>query len=401
MGGGIGLVLGAVAVAATRFSERRLTEIPSDETPQPVLPPGTSAVLAVLRSIGVVVDSSDAVVNNSPSAVSYGLVRNGELVHSEMRQLARRVRRDGQIREVELELPKGGPGSALTIMRVRVAPLGSQHILLLAEDHTKARRVEETRRDFVVNVSHELKTPVGGIALLAEAVLDAKDDPVAVERFAERIQVESVRLTQLVKEVVDLSRIQVADALHEPELVSIGDTIFLAVDRARISAEAKDITIDTQIQGDPQVFGDGELLTTAVGNLVTNAINYSDASTRVAIAAREVDGRVEITVSDQGQGIPKAEQDRIFERFYRIDAARSRATGGTGLGLAIVKHVCATHGGDVTVWSEDGHGSTFTMRLPAAHSVGSLAFSSQEQGSGPPTDPDPHAISAIRGEQTA
>jgi two-component system sensor histidine kinase SenX3 len=402
LGGAVGLVLGAVAVAATRFSERRMTEIPASEESHPALPPGTAAVLSVLRSIGIVLDSSDAVVNNSPSAVSYGLVRNGELVHPELRALARQVRRDGQIREVELELPKGGAGSAVTIMRVRVAPLGGQHILLLAEDHTKARRVEETRRDFVVNVSHELKTPVGGIALLAEAVLDAKDDPVAVERFAQRIQVESARLTQLVKEVVDLSRIQVADALHEPELVEIPEIIALAVDRARVSADAKDMVIDTQVSGRPEVFGDGELLTTAVSNLVTNAINYSDPSTRVAIAAREVGDLVEITVSDQGHGIPQAEQARIFERFYRIDAARSRANGGTGLGLAIVKHVCSTHGGEVTVWSEDGHGSTFTMRLPAAHPVEPSA-----RPDGPTTPqpvshaPVPMTTPATRGEQNA
>lgn len=364
VGGGLGLVIGAVAVAASRFSERRLTTIP--QAPPPALPAGVSDVLAVLRSIAIVLDASDAVVNNSASAVSYGLVRHGELVHTELRELARQVRRDGEIREVDLELSRGFGTITNTQMKARVAPLGAVHVLILAEDHTHARRVEEVRRDFVANVSHELKTPVGGIALLAEAVLNARDDPEAVSRFAGRIQVESTRLTRLVKEIVDLSRLQVADTLHEPELVQISDVVAEAVDRVGVAAESRRISLETVVDERASVFGDAELLATAVANLVSNAVNYSDEGTRVAVAARPVGDTVEITVSDQGQGIPETEQSRIFERFYRVDEARSRATGGTGLGLAIVKHVCATHGGDVSVWSEEGHGSTFTMRLPAA-----------------------------------
>ena len=364
LGGGLGLVIGAVAVAASRLSERTLKTIPPSAPPP--LPSGVSDVLAVLRSVAIVLDSSDAVVNNSASAVSYGLVRHGELVHAELRQLARQVRRDGEIREVELELARGFGTTTNTLMQARIAPLGAPHILILAEDHTHARRVEEVRRDFVANVSHELKTPVGGIALLAEAVLDARDDPEAVSRFAARIQVESTRLTRLVKEIVDLSRLQVADTLHEPELVQIPQVLVEAVDRVRVAADARQITLEAAADERASVFGDTELLATAVANLVSNAVNYSESGTRVAVAARRVDDTVEITVSDQGQGIPETEQSRIFERFYRVDAARSRATGGTGLGLAIVKHVCAIHGGDVAVWSEEGHGSTFTMRLPAA-----------------------------------
>lgn len=384
MGGGLGLVIGAVAVAASRLSERTLTTIPP--TAPPPLPSGVSDVLAVLRSIAIVLDSSDAVVNNSASAVSYGLVRHGELVHAELRQLARQVRRDGEIREVELELTRGFGTTTNTVMTARVAPLGAPHILILAEDHTHARRVEEVRRDFVANVSHELKTPVGGIALLAEAVLDARDDPEAVSRFAARIQVESTRLTRLVKEIVDLSRLQVADTLHEPELVQIPQVVAEAVDRVRVAAEARQITLEAVADERAAVFGDTELLATAVANLVSNAVNYSETGTRVAVSARRVGDTVEITVSDQGQGIPATEQSRIFERFYRVDAARSRATGGTGLGLAIVKHVCATHGGDVSVWSEEGHGSTFTMRLPAASDRAAA-------------DSDRHTVGRAQGEQ--
>ncbi len=362
LGGGVGLALGAAAVIAARYSELTQSTIP--EPAPSVVPQGVSDVLAVLRSVAVVLDTSDAVVNTSASAVSYGLVRQGELVHSALRDLARQTRRDGVIREVDLELSRG-PASAV-VMRARVAPLGAAHVLVLAEDHTQARRVEEVRRDFVANISHELKTPVGGIALLAEAIQDAKDDPQAVERFAERIQHESTRLTRLVQDIVDLSRLQVADTLHEPHLVDIGAVVADATERLRVRAEAREIAIEVSTEADLRVFGDADLLSTAVGNLVSNAVNYSESGTRVAVAARRRDERVEVTVSDQGHGIPASEQERIFERFYRVDPARSRATGGTGLGLAIVKHVCATHGGDVTVWSEEGHGSTFTITLPSA-----------------------------------
>jgi Signal transduction histidine kinase len=299
--------------------------------------------------------------------VANGLVRNHDLVHDELRHLARQVRRDGVIREAELDLPRGPLGRGRIMVRARVAPLGSAHVLLLVDDRTEARRVEDVRRDFVVNVSHELKTPVGGLALLAEAVLEANDDPEAVARFAHRMQVESTRLTSLVQEIVDLSRLEIAGTLHDPELVDVGAAAAEAIEQSRLVAGSRGAEIVSSLAQGAQVFGDSDLLTTAVRNLVGNAINYSAPGSRVAVSVRAADQLVEIAVADQGQGIPDSEQARIFERFYRVDAARSRATGGTGLGLAIVKHICANHGGEVTVWSEPGHGSTFTMRLPAAH----------------------------------
>lgn len=365
LSGFAGLLIGVFAVLAVRYSERQLHTVPPPEQ-LPLLPTGVGDVLAVLRSSAIVVDSSDAVINNSPAAVAYGLVRGQELAHTELRELARQVRRDGVIREAELELSRGPLGRGHVYMHARVAPLGSSHVLLLLDDHTEARRLEEVRRDFVVNVSHELKTPVGGLALLAEAVADAKDDPEAVDRFAQRMQVETARLAQLVKEIVDLSRLQVADALHEPRLVDISAAVHEALERSRVGAEAKDIELAEAAEPDLKVFGDEELLVTAARNLIGNAIAYSDAGTKVAVGVRRSGDTVEVSVADQGHGIPESEQSRIFERFYRVDAARSRATGGTGLGLAIVKHICANHGGDISVWSREGRGSTFTMRLPAA-----------------------------------
>jgi two-component system, OmpR family, sensor histidine kinase SenX3 len=364
LAGVAGIALGAGAVLSVRISERAQHGVPV--SPEPELPPGTLDVLAVLRSSAIVLDSADAVVKASPPAYSYGLVRGREITHAELLDLARAVRRDGVIREGELELARGPLGRGRLIVGARVAPLGASHVLLLVEDRTQARRVEEVRRDFVANVSHELKTPVGGMALLAEAVLDASDDPEAVRRFAMRMQHESVRLTQLVKEIVELSRLQVADTLHDPELVAVDSVVTEAVDRCRLVATAHEITLAVSPDAGAKVYGDPELLTTAIRNLVDNAIAYSPDNTKVAIGVRRLDGLVEISVTDQGIGIGHAEQTRIFERFYRIDPARSRATGGTGLGLAIVKHVCANHGGDVTVWSQEGQGATFTMRLPDA-----------------------------------
>jgi two-component system sensor histidine kinase SenX3 len=309
IGGGVGLVLGALAVAASRISERSQKAVETSVADRPI-PRGVSDVLSVLRSIGVVLDSSDAVVNTSSSAVAYGLVRHGELVHEELRQLARQVRRDGVIREAELELSKGPTGAGSIVMRARVAPLGSAHILVLAEDNTQARRVEEIRRDFVANVSHELKTPVGGISLLSEAIIDARDDPEAVARFGERIRVESERLTRLVKEIVDLSRLQIQDTLHEPVLVPIASVVAEAVDRVRVTSEARGITIEVATEGDLFVYGDRELLTTAIANLVTNAVNYSEDETRVAVGSRRNHEFVEVSVTDQGHGIPASELSR-------------------------------------------------------------------------------------------
>jgi two-component system sensor histidine kinase SenX3 len=245
-----------------------------------------------------------------------------------------------------------------------VAPVGSDLVLVLVDDRTESRRVEEIRRDFVANVSHELKTPIGALRLLAEAVSDGADDPDAVRHFAARMEREAVRLTTLVQEIIDLSRLQVADALHAPEPVTVDDVVAEAIDRVSLPAQRKRIEVGVGGDHGAVVHGDHNLLVTAVRNLVENAIAYSPDATRVSVTVRRRDGLVEIGVSDQGFGIAPGDQERIFERFYRVDPARSRQTGGTGLGLSIVKHVAANHGGDVTVWSVEGQGATFTLRLP-------------------------------------
>jgi two-component system sensor histidine kinase SenX3 len=382
LAGVIGVVTGASATLAFRLSEREQAALPAPPVP-PVLPLGVADVLAVLRSSGVVLDGDDNVIKASPAAYILGIVRNERLVAEDLLELARKVRRDGEIREADMELPRGPLFTQRMSVWVRVAPLGSSLVLLLVEDRTEARRVDAVRRDFLANVSHELKTPVGGLALLAEALVDAADDPEAVRRFAGRMQHESDRLSRLVQDVIELSRLQGHDPFEKPALVSIDEVVVEAVDRSRVRAEARSIHLVCGGESGVHVVGDARQLVTALGNLVDNAVRYAPDGTRVTVAVRLVKeplGSIaEISVSDEGPGISHQERDRIFERFYRVDSARSRETGGTGLGLAIVKHVAAGHGGEATVWSDEGTGSTFTLRLPAAAHVPEIRPTREEK----------------------
>ncbi|WP_308189706.1 ATP-binding protein [Nocardioides sp. cx-169] len=368
-----GALVAGGGVLAWAVSERQQQRSPDAE--EPVVPPGVAGVLSVLRSSALVVDEAGVVLKASAPAYSFGLVRGTHLVSHELADLVRQVRRDGQIRESELVMARAvGPDRHLT---ARVAPLGSRLVLALVEDRTRERRVEAVRRDFVANVSHELKTPVGAIRLLAEAVHEAADDPVAVTRFADRMLHESDRLSQLVHQVIELSRLQGDDPLDSPVPVSLDHVIEVAMDTSAIDASAKRIRIVNSGPSGLTVLGNDEQITAAVANLVANAVAYSEPESTVLVTTKRADEVVEVSVVDQGIGIPTTEIDRIFERFYRVDPARHRSTGGTGLGLAIVKHVAATHGGEIRVWSAEGQGSTFTLSLP--HHAGSGASDRQLQ----------------------
>jgi two-component system sensor histidine kinase SenX3 len=356
----LGAAVAGTAVLAWSISDRIQRRTPPVE--EPVLPPGIATVLSVLRSSAVVVDEDDRVVKASAPAYSMGLVREGALVASELADLVGQVRRDGNIRETELLM--GRPGLSPRHVTVRVAPLSSRLVLALVEDRTRERQVEAVRRDFVANVSHELKTPVGAIRLLAEAVHDAADDPEAVQRFSGRMITESDRLSRLVQQIIELSRLQAHEPVDQPLTVQVDDVVKTAVDTSAIDADARQITVLSGGVEGLEVFGSGEQITAAVSNLVANAVAYSEEGSTVMVATKGLPDTVEISVVDQGIGIPEDEVDRIFERFYRVDPARHRSTGGTGLGLSIVKHVAATHGGDIRVWSVEGQGSTFTLTLP-------------------------------------
>ena len=235
---------------------------------------------------------------------------------------------------------------------------------MLVSDESEAQRVHDVRRDFVANISHELKTPIGALLLLSEAVLGAKEDPEAVTKFATRMQSEAKRLTDLVQEIINLSRLQDSDPLQVAAELDVQDLINSAIDQSQISADSRAISVSNMPTENLCVLGNREQLIMAIQNLIENAINYSPEGTKVSVTTQVEDSIVNISVADQGIGISEQETERIFERFYRVDPARSRQTGGTGLGLSIVKHVALKHGGEVTVWSAPNVGSTFSLRLP-------------------------------------
>ncbi len=323
-------------------------------------------LLRVFRSseagLAVLTGAGDVVLHN-PRAVELGVVRAG-VVDPRARTACRSTEADGAPVEVDLSpLERRGRGPAAVLAQVR--SLGDGYTVVEASDTSDVVRLEATRRDFVANVSHELKTPVGAVGLLAEAVLDAADDPTEVTRFASRILKESTRLGALVTELIALSRLTGAERLPELSAVDVDELVTEALARSRLSAESAGIEIIVDRPSGLEVDGDRTLLVTALSNLLENAVAYSPRDASVSVSRRRVGDTVEIAVTDRGIGIAPQHQTRVFERFFRVDPARSRATGGTGLGLAIVKHVLANHGGHVRLWSSPGTGSTFTMCLPA------------------------------------
>jgi two-component system sensor histidine kinase SenX3 len=392
----LGALVAGGAMLAWHLSDRQQTHYTPPE--DPLLPHGVATVLSVLRSSAVVVDESDSVLKASAPAFAMGFVRGSTLLSDELGELIRQVRRDGQIRETELIVPRtsGSPRH----VTARVAPLGSRLVLALVEDRTRERQVDAVRRDFVANVSHELKTPIGAIRLLAEAVQDASDDPDAVYRFASRMLTESDRLSRLIQQIIELSRLQGDEPLESPVPVSIDDVVASAVDFVDMNASAKDITLVAEGEEGLKVLGSEKQVGAAVSNLVANAVAYSEPNSRVVVTRKRIGASVEISVIDQGIGIPEAEVERIFERFYRVDPARHRSTGGTGLGLSIVKHVAATHGGEVRVWSVEGQGSTFTISLPQhPHHEGSSFQGLAPLASGADAARHPHDPTNIQHDQ--
>ncbi|GGG61286.1 two-component sensor histidine kinase [Kocuria dechangensis] len=383
----IGFALGLSGLFALGLSGRRRSARADIE--EPTLPDGAADVLSVIGRAYVVVDGVDGVVRASPAAYAFGLVRGHTVAHEQMLEMIHRARRSGVIEERRVELSRGPFQTGTVVLDVRVAPIAEEYILLLADDQTEIVRAQSIRNDFVANVSHELKTPVGAIGLLAEAIEGAAEDEDAVRHFAARLHKESARLTALVQDIIELSRLQGADVVTEGRAVDLNRVISDAVDRNRFPAESKGIDIVVGGRVTRPVFGDADLLITALRNLVDNAVRYSPEGTRVGVGVRERDGMAQISVTDQGPGIPEDEQDRIFERFYRVDTARSRQTGGTGLGLSIVKHVMSQHGGEVSVWSQPGRGSTFTLSIPQLEDPDDVAEPGAEGTSRTPGLPGP------------
>ncbi|GAB3455172.1 sensor histidine kinase [Actinophytocola sediminis] len=355
----LGLILG--------FWVARLRHRPAERAPQgPSISVLVGRMFQSSHNAIVILNEFGDVVQHNPRAIELGVVRNRR-VDTSTKKAAELVLETGEPVEIELPLVDrtAAFGRGPEAVRGEVRPLGDGFLAVDAADESEAVRLEATRRDFVANVSHELKTPVGAMALLAEAVLDAADDAEAVRRFTGKILREATRLGTLVTELIALSRLQGAERLPELNVVEVDGVVRDALSRSQLAMESTGIDIATDPDGGLLVEGDRTLLVTALANLLENAVSYSTPGSPVSISRRQVGRYVEIAVTDRGIGIPPDEQQRVFERFYRLDKARSRATGGTGLGLAIVKHVAANHGGEVKLWSRPGTGSTFTLRIPA------------------------------------
>jgi len=326
-------------------------------------PADAIAFLEVLSVAGIVLDRFDNVIGSTVLAQDMGLIEYGKLSSPELKEFATKARISKETLSEDVGFTRN-QRTAKVELSVRATSLDDDHTILVVEDRTEARRFEETRRDFVENISHELKTPISTISLLSEALQIAVDNPEQVRKFAKNLQRESKRLGSLVKEIIQLSRIQGGDLAAAVEPVELSTVISEAVDLNQFQADGKNIKLTVNAPEGLVVLGDSELLTMALKNLIENAVVYSNEDTQVGIGLREVDNFAEVTVTDNGLGIPLDQQERIFERFYRVDPSRSRETGGTGLGLSIVKHAAINHGGDVNVFSRVGLGSTFTLRIP-------------------------------------
>lgn len=358
LGVAIGILLTSVLTLAAR--QGRIAQ----EVITVGLPEGIEAIIDAVGSPAFVTDPSHNVLKASTRALALGLVSQDTLLHPDLVAIVGRVRRFGDDIVQDLELVTSPLSDAAVTLVVHATRLGSRYVLVIAEDHTEARRLEAVRRDFVANISHELKTPIGAVGLLAEALDSAADDPQQVRRFAHRLTQESHRLAKITREIIELSRLQSADVAGSAEVLRVDDVVTAALETTHVLAESHNVTLVRGGMKKAYVVGQEKMLVSALHNLLANAIQYSPAGSRVGIGVRSTGGVVEIAVTDQGIGIPEEDLDRVFERFYRVDQARSRHTGGTGLGLSIVKHAVQNHGGDVRVWSKPGRGSTFTIRLP-------------------------------------
>ena len=339
------------------------------EAPE-LLPQVLLKTLQSLESESLIIVPGEQILFQSPGITNFAIVKEERITSEDLMALIRVARRTNETHRSRIEIARGPIGAGKREFEVSVSPLNEEGmVLVLITDQSEARRIDAVRRDFVANVSHELKTPIGALGLLSEAILGAKDQPDAVVKFASRMQMEAKRLTDLVQEIIDLSRLQSSDPLQKAFDVEASDVVREAVAQSAFSAESRKITVEIGEIEDATVIGDRDQLIMAVLNLVENAINYSPENTKVSVVVKVKEELLEISVTDQGIGIAEGELARVFERFYRVDPARSRMTGGTGLGLSIVKHVALNHGGDIKVWSKEGVGSTFTLQLPITEKV--------------------------------
>ena len=359
------IALAVVGAAVAGFAiGRRGFQADSNSDPSP-FPTLAAEILELFGSVGILLGASNQVIRMNNRAESFGFVTRGMLVQKDLIELAQLARSSKEVESFEGVL-RFGLAQEKTSVSAKASLVANDYVVLVLEDRTKDIRLDKTRRDFIENISHELKTPIGAIALLSEAITQAGDDRATIEKFAGNLHKEARRLSHLVQDIIELSRLQSEEVLAEAELVDLSSVVSEAVDRNEQLALKRSIRLLTEGGEGPEVFGNKELLTAAVKNLIENAISYSDPGSQVGIGCTAKGPLAEIVVTDSGAGISAENQERVFERFYRIDPSRSRETGGTGLGLSIVKHVAKIHRGDVKLFSQLGVGSTFTIRIPLA-----------------------------------
>jgi two-component system sensor histidine kinase SenX3 len=359
------IALAVVGAAVAGFAiGRRGFQADSNSDPSP-FPTLAAEILELFGSVGILLGTSNQVVRMNNRAESFGFVTRGMLVQRDLIELAQLARSSKEVESFEGVLRFGLAQEKISVS-AKASLVANDYVVLVLEDRTKDLRLDKTRRDFIENISHELKTPIGAIALLSEAITQAGDDRVTIEKFSGNLHKEARRLSHLVQDIIELSRLQSEEVLAEAELVDLSSVVSEAVDRNEQLALKRNIRLLTEDGEGPEVFGNKELLTAAVKNLIENAISYSEPGSQVGIGCAAKGPLAEIVITDSGAGISAENQDRVFERFYRIDPSRSRETGGTGLGLSIVKHVAKIHRGDVKLFSQLGVGSTFTIRIPLA-----------------------------------
>ncbi len=360
----LGMLLGALLGGTTVYFLVKPKSQPEQQSP--TSNSSRNLILKLIQSlpdIVIWVDGDNKIKYASEVALNLNIAREDKIQIDALETLISMARKIDEplIKKVKAKRPLG---IAKLNLDTWVMRLERGEVLLWAQNNSVVSRVETMRRDFVANISHELKTPVGALSLLAEAIEESGKDSESIQKFAKRIGPETKRLTNVIRDIIDLSQVQSDDPLASANPVEVDRVINDAVDAVQLLADLNNVEIAQVNEPDVKIVGDEYQLVMAIRNLLTNAITFSPASSRITVGAKLKDGVVEITVSDQGIGISLENQSRIFERFYRVDPARSRSTGGTGLGLAIVKHVCENHGGEVSVWSVPGQGSTFTMKFP-------------------------------------
>lgn len=372
LSGVVGLVLGGLLtwliLHAVERSRHPIDTLATDIEVM-VVTPELKRALAQVGGAAAVIGPHDEVLHSTVSARSMNIVRGSRIIEETVLEIVRESRQRSTELCRDIDVPGTATGRTAQHLTVRVGPLDAHgNIVLVVDDRAPLLRVEQTRRDFVANISHELKTPIGAIAILSEAVEGAADDPEAVRHFAGRLNKETARVSEMVSQIIILSRLQSDQPTMTPQQVDVCHVLADAVERNRELADSREVNLVVKAEPDLEIQGDPAQLIDAVSNLIHNAIVYSNPRARVAVSSRlvhDVDGdRADIAVADNGIGITDEDQRRIFERFYRVDYARSRDNGGTGLGLSLVKHIAQAHGGSVDVWSKVGQGSTFTLSIP-------------------------------------